>query len=1026
MVLSGGVYGEIPHKILNVGEKQAEEALLWWKEEFGEDFYLELNDHRQENEKHINEVLLDFSKRHGVKLVATNNSFYLKEEDSVAHDILLCVKDGEKLATPKGRGRGFRYGLPNSEYYFKGQKEMKELFAHIPEAILNVEEIVDKIEIYDLARDVLLPKFDMPAEFHDPRDEEDGGKRGENAYLRFLTYEGARERYPDLDEDIRERLDFELSIIENTGYPGYFLIVEDFIKEARKMGVSVGPGRGSAAGSAVAYCLGITNIDPIKYDLLFERFLNPDRVSLPDIDIDFDDEGRQKVIDYVIGKYGSSQVAQIITYGTMAAKSSIRDTARVLDLPLSDADRIAKLIPGLKLGNIFGSDEKRVAKVKALRGEEMANVEALRSISGTHAGGVIITPEDITNLIPVATAKGADMYVTQFDNGVVESAGLLKMDFLGLKTLTLIKDTVKIVKALHGIELVPDEFPLDDEKNYELFQRGETIGIFQYESPGMQKHMKALKPTEFADLIAMNALYRPGPMEYIPSFIDRKHGREEISYDLPEMEEYLRETYGITVYQEQVMLLSQKLADFTKGQADMLRKAMGKKIFALLEKLKPLFIEGGKKNEHPEEVLEKIWKDWEAFAAYAFNKSHSTCYAFIAYQTAYLKAHYPAEYMASVLSNNMNDIKQVSFFMEECKRAGIQVLGPDINESYYKFSVNKEGAVRFGMGAIRGVGEGAVRAIVEERKKNGTYRSVFDVAKRVDLRAANKRAFECLVLAGAFDSFGDACRAQYFEPDERGVSFLEKAIRYGNKYQESKNSAQVSLFGDQSEVQLEEPLIPKCEPWNVMEELSKEKEMIGIYISGHPLDDYKTEIKYFCNAQVEMLKNLEAMEGRELSFAGIITDVQHKVSKNGKPWGTFTFEDYSEAYEFRLFNEDYLKFRHFLIPSTFLYLKTVLRRAWQNGDVRVQVTNMQQLQDVLGKMAKKITIQLPIEQIDKEKVQSIEKVFRKHKGNQHLNFTIFDKEENLRLTMPSRTAKVNISKEFLEELQENHCSFKLN
>ena len=727
IVLSGGIYGEIPHKILNVGENQAEEALIWWKEEFGEDFYLELTDHEQENEKHINEVLLAFSKKHDIKVVATNNTFYLKEQDSVAHDILLCVKDGEKLATPKGRGRGFRYGLPNSQYYFKGQEEMRQLFSAIPEAIVNIQEVVDKIEVFDLARDVLLPKFDMPREFYDKRDEEDGGKRGENKYLRHLTYEGAKTRYPELSESIRERLDFELSIIENTGYPGYFLIVEDFIKEARKMGVSVGPGRGSAAGSAVAYCLGITNIDPIKYDLLFERFLNPDRVSLPDIDIDFDDEGRQKVIDYVIDKYGSSQVAQIVTYGTMAAKSSIRDTARVLDLPLSEADRIAKLIPGLKLGNIFGEDEKSIAKVKGLRNEELSNVETLRSISkgegpeaetinqarllegslrntGIHACGVIITPEDITNLIPVATAKGADMYVTQFDNGVVESAGLLKMDFLGLKTLTLIKDTVKIVKALHGLELVPDDFPLDDEKTYELFQRGETIGIFQYEYPGMQKHMKALKPTEFADLIAMNALYRHGPMEYIPSFIDRKHGRQEISYDLPEMEEFLKETYGITVYQEQVMLLSQKLANFTKGQADMLRKAMGKKIFALLEKLKPLFIEGGKKNSHPEEVLEKIWKDWEAFAAYAFNKSHSTCYAFIAYQTAYLKAHYPAEYMASVLSNNMNDIKQVSFFMEECKRSGIQVLGPDINESYYKFSVNKEGAIRFGMGAIKGVG----------------------------------------------------------------------------------------------------------------------------------------------------------------------------------------------------------------------------------------------------------------------------------------------------------------------------------
>jgi DNA polymerase-3 subunit alpha len=1049
IVLSGGLNGEIPNKILNLGENQAAEALLWWKENFGDDFYLEISDHHQENEKHINEVLIEFSKKYEVKLVATNNTFYLKKEDSLAHDILLCVKDGEKIATPKGRGRGFRYGLPNDEFYFKSQDEMKALFKHIPEAIFNIQEVVDKIQIFDLAREVLLPKFDMPKEFYDAKDGEDGGKRGENAYLKYLTYEGAKQRYPDLTADIKERLDFELMIIEKTGYPGYFLIVEDFIKEARRMGVAVGPGRGSAAGSAVAYCLGITNIDPIKYDLLFERFLNPDRVSLPDIDIDFDDEGRQKVIDYVIAKYGSNQVAQIITYGTMAAKSSIRDTARVLDLPLSDADRIAKLIPGLKLENIFGADEKSLAKVKGLRSEEKANVDELKGLAdgvgveaetirqarllegsvrntGTHACGVIITPEDITNLIPVATAKGTDMYVTQFDNGVVEEAGLLKMDFLGLKTLTLIKDTVKIVKALHGVNLDPDDFPLDDEKTYALFQRGETIGIFQYESPGMQKHMKSLKPTEFADLIAMNALYRPGPMEYIPSFIDRKHGREEIEYDLPDMEDYLKETYGITVYQEQVMLLSQKLANFTKGQADMLRKAMGKKIFALLDKLKPLFIEGGKKNEHPEDVLEKIWKDWEAFAAYAFNKSHSTCYAFIAYQTAYLKAHYPAEYMASVLSNNMNDIKQVSFFMEECKRAGIEVLGPDINESYYKFSVNKQGAVRFGMGAIRGVGEGAVKAIIGERKKNGNYTSIFDVTKRVDLRAANKKAFDGLVLAGAFDSFQNVNRSQYFAPDEKGITFIERAIRYGNKFQESKNSAQVSLFGEASDVQFEEPEIPPCEPWNVMEKLSREKEMIGIYISGHPLDDFKTEIKYFCNARIEVLQNLNQLEGKELAFAGIITDVQHRVSKNGKPWGMFTFEDYSDAYEFRLFNEDYLKFRHFLIPNTFLYLKTVMRRAWQNGDVRVQITAIQQLQDVLGKMAKKITIQLAIENINKKEVESIDEVFKKHKGNQHLNFVIIDQEEKLKLNMPSRSSKINITKELLDELTENEYSFRLN
>ena len=558
------------------------------------------------------------------------------------------------------------------------------------------------------------------------------------------------------------------------------------------------------------------------------------------------------------------------------------------------------------------------------------------------------------------------------------------------------------------------------------FQRGETIGIFQYESAGMQKHLKGLKPSEFADLIAMNALYRPGPMEYIPQFIDRKHGREEITYDLPEMEEYLKETYGITVYQEQVMLLSQKLAGFTKGEADVLRKAMGKKIFALLEKLKPKFIDGGKKNNHPEEILEKVWKDWEAFAAYAFNKSHSTCYAFIAYQTAYLKAHYPAEYMAAVLSNNMSDIKQVSFFMEECKRSAIPVLGPDINESYYKFSVNKSGAIRFGIGAIKGVGQGAVNSIVEERKKNGPFKSIFDVTKRVDLRAANKKSFDGLILAGAFDSFEVTTRAQYFAFDEKGQTFIEKAIRFGNKFQESKNSAQVSLFGESSEVQFDEPIIPECEPWNVMDKLAREKEVIGIYISGHPLDDYKTELKYFCNGNVEMLKDMEKLEGRELSFAGIISNVQHKVGKTGKPWGMFTFEDYTDAYEFKLFNEDYLKFRHFLIPNTFLYLKTVLRRGWQNGDVRVNFSNIYQLQDVLSKMAKKITIQLEVNAISEEKVDSINSVVKRHKGKQILNFLVYDMQEKLKLTMPSRTTKIEISKELIDDLNANEYKFKLN
>ena len=949
IVLTGNTYGEVPSKILNVGEKQAEDALIWWKEQFADDFYIELMRHNQEDERIVNETLLKFAEKHAVKVVATNNIFYLNKEDANAHDILLCVKEGEKQATPKGKGRGYRYGLPNDEYYFKSTEEMKLLFADIPKAISNIQEIVDKIEVFSLARDVLLPAFDIPNEFQAKEDEDDGGKRGENDYLKHLTFIGAKKRYGEITEAIKERLDFELGVIENTGYPGYFLIVEDFIREARKMDVSVGPGRGSAAGSVVAYCLWITNIDPIKYDLLFERFLNPERVSMPDIDIDFDDEGRGRVIDYVINKYGANQVAQIITYGTMAAKSSIRDTARVLDLPLFEADRIAKLIPNIKLKDIFGTDDKSKGKIAALRSEEKDMVNELRVMSegngiesetinkatilegsvrntGTHACGVIITPSDITNFVPVALAKDSDMYVTQFDNSVVESAGLLKMDFLGLKTLTLIKDTVKIVKARHGVLLDPETFPLDDVKTYELFQRGETIGIFQYESPGMQKHMRSLKPTVFGDLIAMNALYRPGPMEYIPSFINRKHGKEDIEYDLPAMEEYLAETYGITVYQEQVMLLSQKLANFTKGEADVLRKAMGKKQAAVLAKMKPKFIEQAGEKGHEAEKLEKIWKDWEAFASYAFNKSHSTCYAWIAYQTAYLKAHYPAEYMASVLSNNMNDIKSVSFFMEECKSMGLEVLGPDVNESYLKFSVNNQGAVRFGMGAIKGVGSSAVKAIIKERKENGHFTSIFDVTKRVDLRAANKKAFDGLILAGGFDSFSSTHRAQYFAEDEKGQTFIEKAIRYGNKYQENLNSAQVSLFGEASDVQFPEPEIPECDVWGNMEELAKEKEVVGIYISAHPLDDFKNELK-FCNASVAHFKgDLQKYVGANLVFAGIITEVQHRVSKAGKGWASFFIEDYLDSFEFRIFGEDYLKFKHFFVPNSFLFVRTTIQK----------------------------------------------------------------------------------------------------
>jgi DNA polymerase III subunit alpha len=1054
IVLTGNLNGEVPGKILNLGEKQAEEALLWWKEEFKDDLYIELMRHNQQDETIVNETLLKFSKAHDIKIIASNNTFYLEKKDANAHDILLCVKDGEKQATPIGKGRGYRYGLPNDEYYFKSTEEMKHLFADLPEAIINIQEVVDKIEIFTLARDVLLPAFDIPKEFIDPKDEEDQGKRGENNFLRYITYEGAKKRYGEITESIQERLDFELSVIEKTGYPGYFLIVEDFIREARNMDVAVGPGRGSAAGSVVAYCLWITNIDPIKYDLLFERFLNPERVSMPDIDIDFDDEGRGRVMDYVIKKYGANQVAQIITYGTMAAKSSIRDTARVLDLPLFEADRIAKLLPLIKLQNIFGEDAKSKGKVAGLRAEEKQLVEELKTLSygkdlaaetinkatilegsvrntGIHACGVIITPGDITNYVPVALAKDSDMYVTQFDNSVVESAGLLKMDFLGLKTLTLIKDTVKIVKAKHNIDLDPENFPLDDEKTYELFQNGETVGIFQYESPGMQKHMRSLKPTVFADLIAMNALYRPGPMEYIPSFINRKHGTEDIEYDLPAMEEYLAETYGITVYQEQVMLLSQKLANFTKGEADVLRKAMGKKQIAVLDKMKPKFVEQAASNGHDAEKLEKIWKDWEAFASYAFNKSHSTCYAMIAYQTAYLKAHYPAEYMASVLSNNMNDIKSVSFFMEECKRMGLTVLGPDLNESYLKFSVNKEGAVRFGMAAVKGVGASAVRAIIKERKENGNYTSIFDLAKRVDLRAANKKSFDSLVKAGAFDSFEDTHRAQYFSKDEKGITFLERAMKFGSKYQENENSAQVSMFGEASNVQFPEPDIPECETWGTMELLSQEKEVIGIYISAHPLDDFKNEM-IFCNATIKHFKgDLAKYVNMNLSFAGIISDVQHRVSKAGKGWALFTIEDYGDSNEFRIFGEEYLKMKHFLVPNSFLFVRATIQAGWTNkegvvGEPRLKFTEMKLLHDIMDELCKKVTLKIPLAEIKEDTILNLETILKNNPGKQSLHFTVWDAKEKIEVSLPSRNTKVKITNELLATLEAQQINFKLN
>lgn len=880
IALTAGTNGDVPNTVLEFGEQKGEEIFKWWKDTFGDDFYVQIQNHGVDEEEYVNEVLLGFADKYDVKILAQNETYYTEKSDANIQDILFCIKDGEKLSSPVGKGFGKRRGLPTQEFYIKDADELKTAFRNFPDAFEAYSEFLKKFEPYTLKRDVLLPEFDIPQEFQHEDDEKDGGKRGENAYLRHLTYEGAKEKYNEITDEIRERLDFELEVIANTGYPGYFLIVQDFCNEARKMGVWVGPGRGSAAGSAVAYCIGITNVDPIKYDLLFERFLNPERISMPDIDIDFDDEGRDRIIKWVIEKYGKMNVAQIITYSVLGGKSAVKDAGRVLDVPIPETNNIAKLVPstpGMNIAKAFAKYEKLAPEDKVLADEMKAILEnpndsrfavldsakkmegAIRN-TGIHACGVIITPEDISNLVPITIAqKDADILVSQFDNSVAESAGLLKMDFLGLRTLTIIKHAIKLVKDRHGIDINPDDIPLDDEKTYQLFQEGRTIGIFQYESPGMQKYMRELKPTVFADLIAMNALYRPGPIKYIPNFINRKHGIEEITYDLPETEEYLKETYGITVYQEQVMLLSQKLANFTKGEADTLRKAMGKKQKDVLDKMYPKFIDGGKSNNLDETKLNKIWKDWEAFAEYAFNKSHSTCYALIAYHTAYLKANYPAEYMASVMSNNINNTKQITMFMEDCQAMGVDVLGPDVNESQYEFAVNQKGQIRFGLGAIKGIGEGPSEAIVEARKA-GRFKTIFDFFERIPSSQINKRVVESLVVAGAFDEIDSYHRAQYFDIDNAGRTNIEKLLRYGQSFQDTKNEVENSLFADfADEVKIEPPRIASAPEWPNMYKLNKEKEIIGFYLSAHPLDEFKFQYQFIQGA----LSRKEILEGKK-------------------------------------------------------------------------------------------------------------------------------------------------------------------
>ena len=1057
----------VPQTILKKGEEEAEIEFKWWLDLFGENYYIELQRHNIPEQETVNAVLLKFAKKYNVKVICSNDSHYVDQQDANAHDILLCVNTGDMKSTPiatdEESGKGFRFGFPNDQFFFKSQQEMGAIFHDLPESLDNTNEIVDKVDILELKRDIMLPNFPIPDEFKIHQ-----GPESENMnqweYLKDLAFKGAKNRYVDISAVVEERLNFELFTIRTMGFAGYFLIVADFIRAGRDLGVFIGPGRGSAAGSVVAYCIGITNIDPIKYNLLFERFLNPDRKSMPDIDTDFDDAGRQKVIDYVVDKYGKNQVAQIITYGSMAAKSSIKDVARVLDLPLAESNMLAKLVPDKPGTNLVQVMTAPIDTVKKEQNpEDFENIKTLRKILedgkslqadvlkeamilegsvrnvGVHAAGIIIAPYDLTDIIPVATSKESELLVTQFDGKVIEDAGVIKMDFLGLKTLTIIKDALRLIKQNHSVDIDIDYISLDDQKTFELYQRGDTNGTFQFESDGMQMYLRDLRPDKFEDLIAMNALYRPGPIEYIPKFISRKHGREEVSYDLLDMKEHLEETYGITVYQEQVMLLSQKLAGFSKGDADVLRKAMGKKQIEVLNKMKAQFMEGCKTNGHDENVAVKVWTDWEAFAQYAFNKSHSTCYAFVAYQTAYLKANYPSEYMAAVL-NNQNNIEKISFFMEECKQMGISVLGPDINESELSFTVNKKGEVRFGMSGMKGVGEKAVESIVEERTENGLYQSIYDFARRTNSRSVSKKVYENLVYGGAFDCFGHNRSQFFFKPDASFYNGIERLIKYTNDFQNNLNSSQASLFGGTNDAEISEPQMPECEEWELIEKLKYEKESIGIYLTGHPLDNYKFELANFCSHQVKHLSLINRMKGteimpedqeefkkisnRDLVIGGLVSACRHGTTKTGKPFGSFMFEDYGETFEIALFGEDYIKLKQYLVIGLFLQVRGIVtERFKQKDNWEFKVNSIVLLSELRDKMSKCLTIQLPLTELSETFMNKIDEIVRinsdhNESRNCQLKFMIMDYDEETTLEMPSKSVRINPSNEFLEEISK--------
>ena len=1088
IVCSACLGGEIPQKIMHGNIHAAEEAVLWFKQLFGEDYYLELQRHEthradadQTVYKHqveVNKVLIELAHKHGVKIIATNDVHFVNEEDADAHDRLICLSTGKDLNDPNR----MRY---TKQEWMKTTAEMNQIFGDIPDALRNTLEIADKVEFYSIDSGPIMPTFNIPEDFGTEegyrqklteQDLFDEFTRDENGnvvlsqadaeakikklggydklyrikleadYLAKLTYEGAKPRYGDpLSDEVKERLNFELHIMKTMGFPGYFLIVQDFIRAAREeLGVSVGPGRGSAAGSAVAYCLGITKIDPIKYDLLFERFLNPDRISLPDIDTDFDDDGRGEVLRWVTEKYGAERVAHIITYGTMATKSAIKDVARVEKVPLAESNRLAKLvpdkIPDMKKFKLKDAIEYVPELKEAANGTDPLVRDTLKYAqmlegnvrnTGVHACGVIIGRYDISDVVPVSTAKdkdtGEEMLVTQYEGSVIEETGLIKMDFLGLKTLSIIKDAIENVRLTTGHDLDIDHISLEDPATYKLYCEGKTTGTFQFESAGMQKYLKELQPSKFEDLIAMNALYRPGPMDYIPSFIARKQGKEEIKYDIPVMERYLKDTYGITVYQEQVMLLSRLLANFTRGESDALRKAMGKKLIEKMNALKTKFLSGGKANGYEEVTLNKIWADWEKFASYAFNKSHATCYSWVAYQTAYLKANYPSEYMAAVLSRSLSNIADITKFMDECKAMGIQVLGPDVNESILKFSVDKQKNIRFGMGAIKGVGESAVQNIIEERKKNGPYKDLFDFVERVNLSACNKKNIESLALAGAFDNF-HVQRESFFVDNGKGETFLDVLVRYGNKYQTDKATAANSLFGDENFVAIAKPEIPHAERWSDLERLNKEKDLVGIYLSAHPLDEYRIILQYVCNTGMVELNDKETLVGREVLAGGIVTGFREGTTKTGNPFGILKVEDFTGSGEIALFGQDYIEYSKYGKPGMYLLISGKMEARKYNDKIfDFRISSIKLLPNEKDKLIENIRITVPIHDLDEPMINELSTLIKNNPGNSLLYFRVVDGSNNIALNLFSQNVRLKITKELIDYLSESETiDFKIN